>query len=344
MKSGFALSAIGCIVLALGVPSAGATSGYLDDRSSAEALVRSLYNAINRQEYARAYAYFETPPARTLDAYAAGYEDTESVEVLTGTARADPGAGNLYYSIPVAIRAQQKNGEERVFAGCYDLHLANPTIQTTPYAPLQIKQGHLSPADGPLRDVLPASCGEGTPVDQGDPMLEQAKQLFTATYSDSCRPEKAPDGEEPVETHLIRYKARFGDEEREAQLFRFFCDLGAYNESHVYFLTDDAGTLLPLHFAAPEIDIHYENGDPNGRVEEMRVIGYKTIDMLVNSSFDPQTLEITSFAKWRGIGDASESGVWLFRTGVFSLVRYEVDASYDDEINPEVLVDYYSTP
>ena len=31
---------------------------YVDDRSDGAALVRSLYNAINRKEYARAYGYF----------------------------------------------------------------------------------------------------------------------------------------------------------------------------------------------------------------------------------------------------------------------------------------------
>src|SRR5690606_3466283 len=32
---------------------------YLDDRSTSESLIASLYNALSRQEYLRAYSYYE---------------------------------------------------------------------------------------------------------------------------------------------------------------------------------------------------------------------------------------------------------------------------------------------
>ncbi|MGH6859926.1 MAG: hypothetical protein ACRECY_06700, partial [Phyllobacterium sp.] len=37
---------------------------YLDDRSTPETVIKSYYNAINRQEYARAYSYYapDSPP------------------------------------------------------------------------------------------------------------------------------------------------------------------------------------------------------------------------------------------------------------------------------------------
>jgi hypothetical protein len=47
---------------------------------------------------------------------------------------------------------------------------------------------------------------------------------------------------------------------------------------------------------------------------------------------------------WRGLGDASDSGTWLFRNGDFALVRYEVDASHDGEINPDTVLDYETPP
>jgi hypothetical protein len=34
----------------------------------------------------------------------------------------------------------------------------------------------------------------------------------------------------------------------------------------------------------------------------------------------------------------------MFRSGTFSLVRYEVDASYDGEINPQPVLDYATGP
>ncbi|TIV72916.1 MAG: DUF1176 domain-containing protein, partial [Mesorhizobium sp.] len=48
--------------------------------------------------------------------------------------------------------------------------------------------------------------------------------------------------------------------------------------------------------------------------------------------------------KWRGVGDASSSGTYLFRNGDFSLVQYDVDASYDGEINPQTIIDYNTAP
>jgi hypothetical protein len=44
------------------------------------------------------------------------------------------------------------------------------------------------------------------------------------------------------------------------------------------------------------------------------------------------------------VGDASSTGTWLFRDGRFSLVQYEVDASYDGQINPETGLDYNTAP
>lgn len=64
------------------------------------------------------------------------------------------------------------------------------------------------------------------------------------------------------------------------------------------------------------------------------------VTTLTNSTFDEETKTITSNAYWRGIGDASSIGVWEFREASFALKRYEVDATYDEEVNPQVLVDY----
>ncbi|WP_342587146.1 DUF1176 domain-containing protein [Kumtagia ephedrae] len=70
----------------------------------------------------------------------------------------------------------------------------------------------------------------------------------------------------------------------------------------------------------------------------------RTDDALVNSFYDDASKSITSAAKWRGVGDASSSGTWMFRDGTFTLVRYDVDASYDGEINPETVLDFHTGP
>ncbi|WEX11668.1 DUF1176 domain-containing protein [Chelativorans sp. AA-79] len=344
MKPGPLAQIAACSLLLLGTHAFAAEPAYLDDRSSPEALVRSLYNAVNRKEYARAYSYFATPPAETPDAYAKGYETTENVDVLTGAASEEGAAGSIFYSLPVAIQAQEAGGEERVFAGCYTFRFVQPGVQTTPYTPLMIESGTLQPADAPLADALPESCGEGAPV-PGDALLQRAQRLFDTVYDGVCAGDLGT--EEEPESHMIRFNYDYDPPDapqREVRLFRFLCDRAAYNETHVYLLAGENDEILPLRFAVPDLDIRYEDGDSEKRVEEMRIIGFVTEDQLVNSDFDPETLTLTTREKWRGVGDASSSGQWIFRLGAFSLVRYDVDASYDGEINPETVLDYATGP
>lgn len=330
--------------LALGGQAANAEPAYLDDRSTPRALVHSLYNAINRQEYARAYAYFDIPPAETLNAYEAGFSDTASVEVLTGIAGADGAAGSIFYAIPTAIRATGTDGEEHVFAGCYKLIFVQPAPQTTPYKPLMIESGKLSPAKGSLEEALPISCGDKAMPEQV--LQERATRAFETTYGQTCWTTQTGNEQDP-ESHLIRYKLEHDSDdmpEREARLYRFLCDRGAYNESDVYFLVHEHEEALPVRFVIPDFEIRYADEGSRERVSQINVIGYSTEELLANSEFDPESLTLSSHAKWRGVGDASSSGTWLFRSGAFSLVRYEVDASYDGEINPETLLDYETGP
>lgn len=139
---------------------------YYDDRSTAAAVIESLYNAINREEYLRAWSYFEHDDALGQDAlvadfeqFAAGYAETETVSLLVGPEMTEGAAGTVYYAIPVAIHAVGRDGASAGFAGCYTLKLAQPTIQATPpFRPLAIMAGQLEPAEGELEAILPAQC------------------------------------------------------------------------------------------------------------------------------------------------------------------------------------------
>ena len=85
-------------------PTAAPEAAYLDDRSSADQLIRSYYDAINRRQTIRAYAYWE--PSTTLpsyDTFAKGFADTTAAQVELGTVGGDAGAGQLYWSVPAAI-------------------------------------------------------------------------------------------------------------------------------------------------------------------------------------------------------------------------------------------------
>lgn len=138
---------------------------YRDDRSTAEALVRSLYNAIDRKEYLRAWSYF-SEEARPGDpeAFARGYEQTETVAVRVGEAVEEGAAGSVYTQLPVVIRADMADGTVRVFAGCYITRLSQPANQATPpFVPLRIVAGKLDPSEATFEEAR-GSC-EGVSVE-----------------------------------------------------------------------------------------------------------------------------------------------------------------------------------
>lgn len=134
---------------------------YIDNRSTATDVIRSLYNAINRGEYLRAWSYFRESKRPELQSFAEGYADTASVRLVTGDEHSEGAAGTVYWTVPVAIEAVRSDGTTTVFSGCYTLSQPNPAVQAMPpFHPISIHDGALHPADGPLHDALPNDCGE----------------------------------------------------------------------------------------------------------------------------------------------------------------------------------------
>lgn len=136
------------------------SENYIDNRSEPVAVLSSYLNAINRKEYVRAYSYWQTAPG-SYDSFAAGYDGTAHVTAVFGSATADPGAGNIYYSLPIAMRATQSDGSVKTYAGCYAMHLAQPGIQgTLPFQPLGIISANVQLEDNTadLGSLVPASC------------------------------------------------------------------------------------------------------------------------------------------------------------------------------------------
>jgi hypothetical protein len=118
-------------------------SSYLDDRSTPQAVLLSLYNAINRKEYVRAYSYWE-PNAVGLvsyDQFEQGYANTQSVELTVGPVTGDAGAGQFYATVPVIVKVRNTDSSTSTFVGCYVTHLANPGIQAEPpFHPMGIQK------------------------------------------------------------------------------------------------------------------------------------------------------------------------------------------------------------
>lgn len=132
---------------------------YMDDRSDATKLVRSLYNAIERKEYARAYGYFgDKPPAGDYASFVQGYRNTVDVEVKTGVVTQEGAAGSLYAPVPVAVRSVDKDGRERVFAGCYVTRIVDAAVQEPPFTPLHIDSAELGEVKTPFAEAVPKAC------------------------------------------------------------------------------------------------------------------------------------------------------------------------------------------
>lgn len=149
--------------LSVGLASAGAAMAaeqYMDDRSTPQALIQSYYNAINQQNYVRAYGYFSQGFApKNYESWMKGYADTKSVSVQFGPTQPDPGAGQIYWALPVAISSVSTDGKETVFAGCYEIHMTNPLMQTDPpFQPMSINSAKLHRSDKAIQDSVPKSC------------------------------------------------------------------------------------------------------------------------------------------------------------------------------------------
>ena len=328
------------LVFMLLVTSARADDSYLDNRSTAADVVRSLYNAINLHENARAYDYYSTPPAKDFATFAAGYEHTARVDVLTGEITSDGAAGSTFFNVPTAIKATDDKGVSKVFLGCYTIRAVNGSIQEPPSKPYQIEKGVLKPgkADDFQTYALP-KCGEaGENSVEAPPTIAEAKARFIADQDGHCQKvEETRGGINEPKQYKIKYKQEGSsstDPLTEMSLFVFECTLAAYNETEVYYLGESSGKLLNLvSFPEPHTNIKYE-GEESIKLKSMLVDGFVATHELTNSEYDEKTQSITSFSKWRGIGDASSSGTWQFVDGQFVLKNYDIDPTYDEEMNP----------
>lgn len=135
-------------------------ANYIDNRSDPISVISSLMNAVNSRQYVRAYSYWQTPD-QTYNVFNAGYFNTQSVTVQFGTPTSNPGAGQLYYSLPTVLHSTLKDGTQQTFVGCYEFHLSQPAIQATPpFAPLGIISGKFTEVanDADVTSMLATAC------------------------------------------------------------------------------------------------------------------------------------------------------------------------------------------
>ncbi len=141
-----------------------ASTNYIDDSSTPSQVIVSYYNAIDRQEYLRAYSYW-SDPATSLGSYtsfANGYANTASVDLVFGQITGDPGMSQVYYTIPVILKATAKDNTRTNYAACYVVHESNPDVYgAPPISPMSIAQGSAQASSVNASDaaVLASACG-----------------------------------------------------------------------------------------------------------------------------------------------------------------------------------------
>lgn len=132
-----------------------------EDLDSPVGLLASYYNAISRQEYERAYGYWETPPHAYAE-FADGFADTAAVQVIVQPpTRYSAAAGSRYVDIPTVLIAQHHDGTQSTFAGCFVTRTANlrpPDIPEPDVWHLYSADLAQVPNDGDIPALLADAC------------------------------------------------------------------------------------------------------------------------------------------------------------------------------------------
>ena len=193
--------------------------------------------------------------------------------------------------------------------------------------------------------ALPSMAFAQTAVDVAPQLVLAPLEILAvakASFGQTCEFEGEAGPEQRYTAYELIYKED-GDAPdqavKKAVLHELFCQSGAYNVVTVYLITKEDEGTLPVQFAAPAFRAVYEDDNTEKAVLRIDVQGFTTLNLMVNATYDAKAGTMNNFSKWRGVGDASSSGTWNFRGGTFVLTHFEVDASYDSEINPTVIYD-----
>ena len=163
-------------------------ANYLDDRSTAAALILSYYNAVNKQEYLRAYSYWGDPAnsVGSFDAFTNGYLDTDSVAVVIGQISDEGAAGSIYYTVPVVLKVTTTDQAQHKYKACYIARLTQPgNYGAPPISPMNIFNGtakaiSLGTSDA---DALASACSGPDYPTGGNPSLPGMESLTDLTYA-----------------------------------------------------------------------------------------------------------------------------------------------------------------
>jgi hypothetical protein len=187
--------------------------------------------------------------------------------------------------------------------------------------------------------LIPLLCAAPAHADEAD---TRAIAAFTAAFAEACTAAFAEDGSliEPPQRFTTIMPQSYSTPVP-VKLWQFRCNIGAYNLQSVFMAQTEYYGITPLAFARPDLDVVLEDPENyEGPVKAINITGWSAAPYVVNATFDPSKAELTENSYWRGIGDASSTAVWTLIDDSFRLIRYDVDATYDGEVNPKTLVSF----
>jgi hypothetical protein len=172
---------------------------YIDDRSAPEAVLRSYFNAINRQELVRAYSYWSsTSRANVLSFpdFQKQFSATTEVKANFGAVTGQGAAGSVYYTAATFVTSTMRGAASQTAGNCFLLRLGNPANQTVPpFNPLAIERltwKVVGPADDPAKLLANTCQNVGVPPPGGSPTP-------TAEPSDVSRSHYLDDRSDPIQ-------------------------------------------------------------------------------------------------------------------------------------------------
>lgn len=164
------------------------SSIYLDDRSTAAALILSYTNAINRHEFVRAYSYWQDASGYlgSLYAFTSDMNNVFTETVVLGEVLSEGAAGSVYFTVPAAVTDSLSGGGTNKYAVCYMLRFPQPAnYGAPPITPMHIVQYTKTSVSTSISDanVIAAACGSTVSGDQ--PAVEDQSDISSANYIDN---------------------------------------------------------------------------------------------------------------------------------------------------------------
>jgi len=126
-----------------------------EDRGDPVSLLASYFNAVNRKEYPRAWAYWENPPNPSYEDFVQGYAETAHVLLAVRPPTFIEGAaGSQYTSFPTLLIMTHTDNSQHNFVGCYVARRANPNIEGAPADGWSLFDATVSATPGNSSDAL----------------------------------------------------------------------------------------------------------------------------------------------------------------------------------------------